>query len=240
MKNRIPSLIVLFSATAATPVLADVVYDTEDPFGGPFGVIGFDVFECQSVAVRFTPDSTHTLDVISLWLWNNDEGGGTPPLTITLRTHDDEGDGLPSDQILETWSIDMPQTGLFQPILIPFESEGHPQLQAGTHYWVVAESDSAALEDPVWAIAAEDSGISTTTRCDGEWQTPGSGAVPAIVIEGTPIPDGDANNDGSVDVLDLVLVITEWGTCQDPCAGDLNGDGVVNVQDLILVITNWS
>ena len=35
----------------------EVVYQTNDPFGGFLGINGFDVYESQSVAVRFTPDS---------------------------------------------------------------------------------------------------------------------------------------------------------------------------------------
>ena len=55
-----------------------------------------------------------------------------------------------------------------------------------------------------------------------------------------PVP-GDANNDGVVDVDDLVLVITNWGPCiGSPCNADVNNDTFVNVNDLVLVITNWS
>lgn len=51
-----------------SPALGEIIYETDDPFGSPFGVLGFDVFEFQSVAVRFTPDDNYTLDRISVWL----------------------------------------------------------------------------------------------------------------------------------------------------------------------------
>ncbi|MHC4908390.1 MAG: hypothetical protein ACYTF9_01545, partial [Planctomycetota bacterium] len=44
-----------------------------------------------------------------------------------------------------------------------------------------------------------------------------------------------ANDDGVVDVQDLVFVITNFGT---PIA-DVTGDGITDVQDLVLVITSW-
>lgn len=53
---------------------------------------------------------------------------------------------------------------------------------------------------------------------------------------------GDVNNDGTVNVSDLLAVITGWGNCPTPpasCPADVNGDGTVNVADLLLVITNW-
>jgi hypothetical protein len=44
--------------------------------------------------------------------------------------------------------------------------------------------------------------------------------------------------DGTINAADLLLVIQNWGTC-DQCVGDINGDGLVNVQDLLLVIQAW-
>ena len=44
----------------------------------------------------------------------------------------------------------------------------------------------------------------------------------------------DINNDGVVNILDLVLVASQFGTT-GPSAVDLNGDNTVNIQDLVLV-----
>jgi hypothetical protein len=59
---------------------------------------------------------------------------------------------------------------------------------------------------------------------------------------------GDINDDGSVDVLDLLELIGAWGSCDlfppgqgsDDCAPDLNGDGNVDVEDLLELIAQWS
>ena len=45
---------------------------------------------------------------------------------------------------------------------------------------------------------------------------------------------GDLNNDGIVNIQDLVLVASQFGTT-GPSAADLNGDNTVNIQDLVLV-----
>ncbi len=53
---------------------------------------------------------------------------------------------------------------------------------------------------------------------------------------------GDTNDDGVVDVTDLVNVIGGWGTDglgQPGAIADLNCDGVVDVIDLIQVISGW-
>ena len=45
----------------------------------------------------------------------------------------------------------------------------------------------------------------------------------------------DVNNDGLVNVLDLILIASEFGNRGQNLAADASGDGVVNVLDLILV-----
>ena len=54
------------------------------------------------------------------------------------------------------------------------------------------------------------------------------------------IHPADTNQDGVVDVTDLVAVILNWGPCPPPCAADIDGNGVVDVTDLIQVILGWS
>ncbi|MDG1898471.1 MAG: hypothetical protein P8I74_01260, partial [Phycisphaerales bacterium] len=49
---------------------------------------------------------------------------------------------------------------------------------------------------------------------------------------------GDCNCDGSVDILDLLVVLSEWGLCSI-CSGDHNRDGRVDVFDLLAVISAW-
>lgn len=59
-----------------------------------------------------------------------------------------------------------------------------------------------------------------------------------------PTCNSDIDNDGLVNVDDLLAVISAWGACADPsdCPADiapLGGDGVVNVDDLLAVISAW-
>ena len=57
------------------------------------------------------------------------------------------------------------------------------------------------------------------------------------VFEDNCCPE-DLNNDGSVAIADLLLVIGAWGPCQS-CPEDLNGDGSVASADLIMLIAAW-
>ncbi|MDG2201507.1 MAG: hypothetical protein P8K80_10050 [Phycisphaerales bacterium] len=50
--------------------------------------------------------------------------------------------------------------------------------------------------------------------------------------------DGDIDDDGQVNVIDLLAVISAWGPCAD-CAADLDGSGSVDISDLLNVMDNW-
>ena len=50
---------------------------------------------------------------------------------------------------------------------------------------------------------------------------------------------GDLNQNGAVDVLDIIALIENWGICNGCCPGDLSGNGVVDVLDMLEVIAAW-
>ena len=67
-----------------------------------------------------------------------------------------------------------------------------------------------------------------------------------VSLNGSSGNPGDVDDNGSVDVNDLLGVITTWGACPAPptlCPADIApaplGDGQVDVNDLLATITNW-
>lgn len=69
---------------------------------------------------------------------------------------------------------------------------------------------------------------------------PGSPAIAKIggIAPKAPLL-GDLNDDGAVDVSDLLILLAAWGPCGKDCPGDLNGDGSVDVSDLLILLANW-
>lgn len=62
------------------------------------------------------------------------------------------------------------------------------------------------------------------------------------LMHGMALGLGDVNGDCSVDLQDIVAVITEWGPCPSlpaVCAADLNHDMLVNLIDITLVLGAW-
>jgi hypothetical protein len=244
-------LVALLAATASTAAVTDgstTIYNTGSPFGGPFGVIGFDVSSQQSIAVRFTPDSRYRLDRVGAWFMNNAAAGTHPLVTMTLRTDAAApgGGSIPSQTILESWQFSVSATG-WNPQLEQLTSIATPLLQAGQHYWLMAESSAPPQHNGVWNWSASSTGMMSI--CNGgngcTWSPASSGAVVAVIVEGTPLNPADINGDGIVNVNDLLIVINSWGACPPTpqnCPADIappGGDGVVNVNDLLLVINNW-
>ena len=92
--------------------------------------------------------------------------------------------------------------------------ETAPALTADTA-WERVEATTSGYRAEAWAASPHRNGLGS----------PGyqSSAVP-----------GDLNHDDVVNILDLVLVASQFGTT-GPSAADLNGDNTVNIQDLVLV-----
>ena len=77
-------------------------------------------------------------------------------------------------------------------------------------------------------------GVTATSGTDS---TMTAEVTTTTTIEMPPPPPTpwDVNDDGTVDILDLVRVASEFGQSGEDLKGDLNGDGTVNVLDLVIV-----
>jgi hypothetical protein len=53
------------------------------------------------------------------------------------------------------------------------------------------------------------------------------------------VKDGDANEDGAVDLTDLIALGQNYGESGDWAAGDFNNDGTVDLSDLIPLGQNY-
>ena len=51
---------------------------------------------------------------------------------------------------------------------------------------------------------------------------------------------GDITGDGVVDIEDLLILISAWGSCDLPCAADIDGNGVVDIADLLELVAQWT
>lgn len=245
MPNPLRVLLVASALGGLAPSAgADVVYATSGPFGGPFGVIGFDVFSQQSVGVRFVPTQNYRLDRIKVWLMDN-SGGSHPLVTLEVRADQTSGGiSIPSSIVRESWTFPIAAVG-WVPQQETVQSSARPILEAGVRTWIVARSRSSAGMNPVWNWASAGAGFVATTNGSPEaWQPGGFGAVVSVVVEGTPWspPSPDLNGDGIVGGADLTILLAAWGACSPTgdCVADLVENGQVDGADLAALLAAWS
>ena len=231
-------VVVSLAVLAAAPAAAEVIYETDGPFGGPFGLLGADVCLTQSVGLRFTPDQTHRLDRISLWFMSNDFSGKTHPLVeVTLRTDDsNEEVSVPSDEVLEFWTFNVSAVG-WDPRLEVMDSVAHPLVHHDVNYWIVAESQVVCGQDGVWNFAAFGTGFTAFSFGYGQaWQPGGSGAVVASIVEGTPC-QGDLLDPPGVGIEDLLDLLATWG--EEGVPADMLDPPGVGIEDFLKLLANW-
>lgn len=106
---------------------------------------------------------------------------------------------------------DAPQVGVYLVELELYASEGGPE--HSEPFWIVFNNgaDEAVHEAAV------------------DWVN--------VNLAGEEHCDADIDGDHLVNVMDLLQLISDWGSDGGP--SDVNADGSVNVADLLLVIENW-
>lgn len=55
-----------------------------------------------------------------------------------------------------------------------------------------------------------------------------------------PQPSADLDNDGRVGVLDLLILLSQYGDACGPCLADLNADNLVDTADLLILLQQWT
>jgi hypothetical protein len=242
MRRVMPAIVLLL----ATPALADVVYSTQGPFGGFFGLWGPTVSASQLVGARFVPTQDYTLTSLRIWLMNDSPSAGQP-MRITLRSDGTHANGssIPSGTVIAEWETACLASG-WNPVQHTMGAEGAIALRSGTRYWVVAECSAPGGSSPVWNFASAGNSwnaLGEPNAAGERWQSGGNGAALTLTVEGTPglPPAGpDIDGNGRVDGFDLGLLLGAWGPCGTPCTADLNADAKVDGFDLGLLLGAWT
>lgn len=169
------------------------------------------------------------------------------PLTIILVNDN----GTPEDEI-DSWGA-----YFIGPDNVPLENEGwksydfdipsqETELPDGWQYW---DPFGSMPEGATWGDLITD--VSQVRYFYGnpefffifqQWELGMDNARITVAIDddGEDLV-GDLNGDGVVDVLDLLILLNNWGSCPDcdDCPADLNGDCNVGVADLLILLSNW-
>ena len=103
-----------------------------------------------------------------------------------------------------------------------------PVIEAGARSTTPLQGYGGWVDQPSWKgnIVILSGSVRMNLRLEVE--------VTAEYLSKLPQDASDVNNDGIVNILDLVFIASRFGSSDEPEA-DLNGDGLVNILDLVLV-----
>ena len=99
---------------------------------------------------------------------------------------------------------------------------------------IVRDVVAAAMRDVLQHNLAGGGDVVSVTVTPSDGDLDGASITKEVTISSS-CPD--INDDGLVNVTDLLAVIDQWGLTDSPA--DVTGDGVVNVSDVLLIISNW-
>ena len=189
-------------------------------------------------------------------------GSGLGLLTGFLQIEDVNGDGHPEvvpqhfynfvrvisgSDGSTIWSTPVIDSPTVSAQIADLNSDGVADLVVGTLFsdnyaYFLSGVDGTILQStnfgtPVDAITAIPDVVG-----DGSWELVVGGRNGTIScfsggIDATVFNEADINQDGAVNVLDLLIIIDQWGSTDS--SADINGDGIVNVIDLLMVVGNW-
>ena len=162
----------------------------------------------------------------------------TVPAMARVVLQTDDG-GQPGEEIY-SWILDVEEENHGNNYFLIITTDLCIYLDADNYYWLTLHAD-----DPNSQISWYYSNNSTFTYTASSdlginWEEPsvgncGSLSVWAEYIYESEIEEtiGDINEDGNVNVLDVVILANAVLTGEDLPAGDINGDGVNNVLDIV-------
>ena len=115
-------------------------------------------------------------------------------------------------------------------------------------FWIGAKEFSST--SPFGLDTDSDMGVSySRVGASGDWTSVAGNLMMRVYLDcgencdggGTECTAGDINNDGIINVLDIVSTVafimnTQTPTDDQACAADYNGDGVVNVLDIVSIV----
>ncbi len=100
---------------------------------------------------------------------------------------------------------------------------------------VVKSSDTTAPYSYSWSIAGVTAGAHTLKATAYDAAGNSTGASISVTVNTKP---ADLNNDSSVNIFDLSILLTNWNKTGGP-TGDINHDGTVNIFDLSTLLSAW-
>ena len=212
-----------------------LIFTTGSPSGTEGYAIQWDGASGQSVSDRIHISGNMVLEALKIYAVAD-----TEPAMARVLLQADNG-GIPGEEIY-SWEVDVSAETHGNNYFLIITTDLCIYLDADNYYWLTLHAADTASQI-TWLYSNNATFNYTTSSDQGEnWETAfgncGSLSVWAEYIYESEIDEviGDTNEDGLVNVLDVVILANAVLTGEVLPAGDINGDGVNNVLDIVVLV----
>ena len=192
----------------------------------------------QSVSDRIHINGNMVLEALKIYAVAD-----TEPAMARVLLQADNG-GVPGEEIY-SWDVDVSAETHGNNYFLIITTDLCIYLDEGNDYWLTLHA--ADTESQITWLYSNNATFTYTTSIDqGEnWEVAATGNCGSLSVWAEYIYEpeveetaGDINDDGSLNVLDVVILANAVLTGEDLPAGDINGDGVNNVLDIVGLVNN--
>ena len=211
----------------------NLIFSTGAPDGTDGYSIQYDGSTGQSVSDRFYIDSNMALEALKIYASNVSESANT---TVILQA---DNNNSPGDEIY-SWNLDVADETHGNNYFLIITTGLCIYLDEDNYYWLTLHAND--IESQITWFYSNNATFpySTSNDLGSNWAETTTGNCGALSIWAEYIYEpeveetvGDINEDGSVNVLDVVILANVVLTGEYLPAGDINGDGVNNVLDIV-------
>ena len=210
-----------------------LIFSTGAPDGTEGHSIEFNGITGASLSDRIFISNNMVLEALKVYA-----EASTAPAMARIILQADDG-GLPGEEIY-SWTINVEEENHGNNYFLIITTDLCIYLDAGNYYWLTLHADDPDSQIS-WYYSNNATFTYTTSSDLGiNWEEPSVGNCGSLSIWAEYIYEsevdetiGDINEDGSVNILDIVILANAVLTGEDLPAGDINGDGVNNVLDIV-------
>ena len=209
--------------------------------GSPDGTEGHSIYwngtSGNSISDRFHVDGNMVLEALKIYA----EAETDIAMAKIILQADDEG--IPGEEIY-SWNIDVSAESHGNNYFLIITTDLCIYLDEDNYYWLTLHADDTDSQIN-WLHSNNATFTYTTTNDQGaNWEPSQTGNCGALSIWAEYIYEsdvnddiiGDLNSDGSVNVLDVVLLANGILNGNNIPEGDINGDSLNNVLDIVALV----